>query len=1483
MKTTPPPACRQFGHAWRASHRLLPLFTAGALALAAISRAAAPATPEIISVVDTSTSAASPQITWAAVANPSGGTPYYKVYRDGSTTALTTITNGATSYTDSSPTDPNTTDGLIDARHGTFSYRVSAVNPSTNEESAQSAAAYYGFRRTPFVMKWDDDRYSPATDFRATSWPGGASEPPRVTIGSDGVGLTANGQTVRFWGINFAYGSNIPSKADAPKIAARLAQFGVNLVRVHNLDDRPSEPVAGDSGHHGILKDPSAAFTGASNVNSTELDKFDFFVGELRKNFIYVDLNLRVGKDYPTPGGGTAGRYKGIDLYYADYITEQQAYASFFLNHTNPYAPNPAGGNHTYATDPAIAIVEINNEDGLISNWWGGAFDGTLNSSHRTELTTLWNNWLADTYGTGSAGTTALTAAWAPKTNSADFPAATELLSSGNFASGFTSPPWVLQATPSTLVSANPPAILTTGGPTGQPAVDIVVANSDTTAWHVQLLYRNVTADTTKPHTLRFHARIAEATPRTIRIGWRKYSDFTVLHDTEVELTNTWREYIVVFPARATSDGPIDVFFSDLARQVGHVQLASVSLKVGNAVAGGTSFTVESSTNGSDLVGNGQFPNTSSITANTGWTLTDPDSRVGATLGANSVVAGGGDGGGTGNNAVSIALTTPNESGGLYLRKTGLTFVAGRTYALTFHAKHSVNATSSNKMSVSGRTSSVIFLSNSIMPTTAWQTFTHVFTATVDTTDGWIDFALGNLPSGTSGTPGTFNLSQVTVAELPVIGLPSGEAMGSVSFPRRADFHTRSRAMQTDWLNFLWKTETDYWKAMRDHIVGITGSTNRPLIIGTQVDFSPGFLQAQDMDIVDSHSYWQHYSVYPSGILVAKNFPMAGTTDGANTVGARSGRRILGKPYLGTESGHGYPNTYGGEGPAFFGAYAAMQGWQGICMFCYEERNREETVTSAGKFDSGFEGVFTMGRAPAKMAAMPFAARALSVVSAAPDTNTAIAVVDKATIIETIRQKQRANLGATDFAGGAISTLQGFSTRVGQRMDPSDCYVVRPSVAPSGVITDPSGELTWDTTSATRRSLITTTTAKSFYGYYVPNTSISLGDGVSLSLNDSFQHRTNVGTSSTECWAGVSLTLKDGSSFGAAGSRWLVTTAGYTDNYKSTWQTYRGPVSHEDSPAENSAPASVGGSPSFVERISGTMTFNVGSGRLSAYSLDENGDRIAPLAVSYSSPYATVTIPTTTNTLWYEMSVDAPSTALTLSFPPNSNGYGAVGTTPIGIADTALAANSNTRTTDNTAWQKLGPSASDAVNLNLASDTTSPGNASGTNSVIISAGTATAGQTLGGWIDLRGQNIPSFKVWELEARLKFTSSTTDTVDDVHLVIGQDQTTFPVVHVALSRAIGGSSFGVQLQTAGGMMSPTTVASGTWVKVRVRVTPPGAAGAPAGGLLELWVNDVAQTLTNTALPSTTALPDELYIYTGATATGNAWIDEVKITIP
>ena len=41
---------------------------------------------------------------------------------------------------------------------------------------------------------------------------------------------------MKFFGTNVAYAAAFPEKEDAPKIAKRMAQLGINVVRFHHMD-----------------------------------------------------------------------------------------------------------------------------------------------------------------------------------------------------------------------------------------------------------------------------------------------------------------------------------------------------------------------------------------------------------------------------------------------------------------------------------------------------------------------------------------------------------------------------------------------------------------------------------------------------------------------------------------------------------------------------------------------------------------------------------------------------------------------------------------------------------------------------------------------------------------------------------------------------------------------------------------------------------------------------------------------------------------------------------------------------------------------------------------------------------------------------------------------------------------------------------------------------------------------------------------------
>lgn len=196
----------------------------------------------------------------------------------------------------------------------------------------------------------------------------------------DGHLATADGQRIRLWGVNITDWSpgsrQIPARQDAAYWASTLARFGVNCVRFQFLD----------------LKAPRGLIdnrrTDTRALDAAQLDREDFFIAELEKRGIYIDFNLLVGRPFDTEDGvRDADRLhegaKGTSMFDARMIELQKEYARELLGHRNPYT------NRMYTSDPAVALVEINNENALEIGYRAPS------PFYEDELTGMYNRWLA--------------------------------------------------------------------------------------------------------------------------------------------------------------------------------------------------------------------------------------------------------------------------------------------------------------------------------------------------------------------------------------------------------------------------------------------------------------------------------------------------------------------------------------------------------------------------------------------------------------------------------------------------------------------------------------------------------------------------------------------------------------------------------------------------------------------------------------------------------------------------------------------------------------------------------------------------------------------------------------------------------------------------------------------------------------------------------------------------------------------------------
>ena len=326
----------------------------------------------------------------------------------------------------------------------------------------------------PFGFGWDSAPEGIA-DFRfLLHAPAGARG--AVRVGRDGHYYTGS-RRIRFWGVNFTAGANFPPKSDAPKVAERLARAGVNCVRFHHMDADWAQPSLID-------------YSGGTSrtLNPEALDRFDYLFAELKKRGIYGNINLLVNRRFFSKDGlpeaidsvRDVKDQHGIGFFYEPLMVLQQEYARQLLTHRNPYT------GLTYAEDPALAMVEINNENGCLQSWFLGVYD-RMPELFQQALQRQWNEWLRRRYST----TARLREAW----GEIDQPLGTSLLRNADFTRGGAE--WVLEQ----HGSARAEAVYQEG------AVQIRITQASDQDWHVQFHQPNLQVERGALYTIRFEAR----------------------------------------------------------------------------------------------------------------------------------------------------------------------------------------------------------------------------------------------------------------------------------------------------------------------------------------------------------------------------------------------------------------------------------------------------------------------------------------------------------------------------------------------------------------------------------------------------------------------------------------------------------------------------------------------------------------------------------------------------------------------------------------------------------------------------------------------------------------------------------------------------------------------------------------------------------------------------------------------------------------
>lgn len=393
------------------------------------------------------------------------------------------------------------------------------------------------------------------------------------------------GKRHRVWGVNLCFGACFPSHADATRVAERLADAGVNSVRFHHMDTQAFP--------RGIW-DPADE----TKLSTESLDRLDYFLDQLARRGITANLNLHVSRTHSRilglPDPGT--KYdKIVGIFTPPLVAAQERYARELLGHVNKYR------RVRYADDPAVAFVEITNENSLFM-WNAAQKLPALPDYYTSILRQRYNAWLRARYGT----TRKLREAWSEGTSPLGdemlVPPATAVEASHQSAPSPHPSPSVAKAMPGEPArgerddgralrapaegdarwqvelheSCRAVAVPLAGSTTG---VRIEIREIDETPWHIQFKQPGLAIEGTQFYTLAFRARADAPRQLSVGVGMAHPPWANLGLSRGVKLTTEMKRFAFGFVARA-SDAKARVSFV-LGDDMAAVELDEVSLRPG--------------------------------------------------------------------------------------------------------------------------------------------------------------------------------------------------------------------------------------------------------------------------------------------------------------------------------------------------------------------------------------------------------------------------------------------------------------------------------------------------------------------------------------------------------------------------------------------------------------------------------------------------------------------------------------------------------------------------------------------------------------------------------------------------------------------------------------------------------------------------------------------------------------------------------------
>ncbi len=373
--------------------------------------------------------------------------------------------------------------------------------------------------------------------------------------------VTDKGPT-RLWATNLCFKACFPDREQAERLASRLARFGINCVRMHHMD---AKDIWG--------KNPNKL-----TIDPKQLDKLDYLIYQLKLHGIYTNINLHVSRWLDEaegfPGQSKRPHYdKGLGNFEPRMIELQKIYARDLLTHINPYT------NTSYTNEPAVALVEISNEDALFTTWNQGELD-ELPDPYATTFRKLWNSWLRKKY----IDSQSTSKAW----NVGRQPLGDEMLSNSDFSKQLRRH-WHLERDAHAQVAWS----IEPDGPDGQHFLMVNVTQQGTETWQPQFMQAGFGVKKNQTYTLTFQLRADKEASVAVNC-MMAHAPWNLLGlGTSINVGPLWKKYHLTFLVEQ-NDPNARITFTGL--KPGMYQFADISLRPGGIVGLETGQQIEDDT-----------------------------------------------------------------------------------------------------------------------------------------------------------------------------------------------------------------------------------------------------------------------------------------------------------------------------------------------------------------------------------------------------------------------------------------------------------------------------------------------------------------------------------------------------------------------------------------------------------------------------------------------------------------------------------------------------------------------------------------------------------------------------------------------------------------------------------------------------------------------------------------------------------------------